>query len=208
MREGLDVAGGIYAIVDTAVTSEPLRLLETLLSAEIRVIQLRAKGGVDRHLVRAMLARTRPARATLVINDDLAAARDADGWHGGQEDIAGNDLLALRRDLGTRVMGISCATPAEARVAEAAGADYVGTGPFALTNTKGDAGAAIGAAGIAAVVAAVRIPVVAIGGIDLSNIGDVATSGAAMAAVISAIARAPDPLAATRALKGAWARAR
>ena len=49
------------------------------------------------------------------------------------------------------------------------------------------------------------VPVVAIGGIDLSNIGAVARSGARMAAIISAIARAPDPAATTRELCAIWA---
>lgn len=195
---------GIYAIVDTSATDDPLALLDAVLRADVRVVQLRAKAGVDRDLLRAMLARTRPAGASLIVNDDFAAALEADGWHGGQEDLAGHELATLRRDLGERLLGISCGTPAEARIAAAGGADYIGTGPYAVTATKADAGEAIGVAGIAAVVRAVGIPVVAIGGIDRSNIATVATSGAHMAAVISSIASAADPEAATRELRARW----
>lgn len=195
---------GVYGIIDTHVTPDPLALLAALLRAEIRTVQLRAKAGVDRDLVRAMLLRTRAANAVLVINDDLDAALQADGWHAGQEDLIGRDLAAIRLRLGTRLLGISCGTPGEALQAQAAGADYVGTGPFAATGTKADAGPAIGRAGIAAVVRAVAIPVVAIGGIELGNIAEVAASGARMAAVVSAIARAPDPELAARALQSAW----
>jgi thiamine monophosphate synthase len=80
----------------------------------------------------------------------------------------------------------------------------VGVGPFATTGTKADAGDAIGSAGIAAVVRATRVPVVAIGGIDATNLGDVIASGASMAAVVSAIARAPDPTGMARRLVAAW----
>jgi len=90
-------------------------------------------------------------------------------------------------------------------LAERAGADYVGTGPFATTATKTDAGIAIGVVGLAAVVEATRLPVVAIGGIDAMNVVEVARSGARMAAVISAIAGAPDPESTTRALRSIWA---
>jgi thiamine-phosphate diphosphorylase len=94
--------------------------------------------------------------------------------------------------------------PEEARAAQAAGADYVGVGPFAATSTKPDAGAAIGAAGVRAVVAATSLPVVAIGGIDATNLGDVAQTGAAMAAVVSALARAADPRATAAELVQRW----
>lgn len=199
---------GIYGIVDLALTPKPLEFCELLLGAGIRIIQYRAKAGVDRTLVRAMHRRTGDAGALLIVNDDLAAAGDADGWHGGQEDLALHEVEVLRASLAGRVFGISCGTAAEARAAEALGADYVGVGPFAATGTKRDAGPAIGAAGVARVVAATRLPVVAIGGIDAANIAAVAASGAAMAAVISAIARAPHPAAAARTLVDRWARAR
>ncbi len=205
--DGADVSlpRDIYAIVDPAVTAAPLALLDALLRGGISLVQLRAKTGVERELLAAMLARTRAANARLIVNDDFEAACAADGWHAGQEDLVGCDLLDLRRRLGSRLFGISCGTPDEAVRAEVAGADYVGTGPFATTSTKADAGRAIGVVGLAVVVGATRLPVVAIGGIDATNLVEVARSGARMAAVISAIARAPDPEAATRALRTIWA---
>lgn len=195
---------GIYAIVDGAVSARPLQLLAAVLRGGARVVQYRAKAGVDRDLVRAMHAATRAAGARLIVNDDLAAALEADGWHAGQEDLARYDVAAARRSLGRRTFGISCATAAEARRAEAAGADYVGVGPFAATASKLDAGPAIGEAGIRAVAAATRLPVVAIGGIDAANLAGVVAAGASMAAIISAIALAPDPETATTELVGRW----
>jgi thiamine-phosphate pyrophosphorylase len=195
---------GIYAIVDAAVSPAPLALLDAVLDGGIRVVQYRAKAGVDRALVRAMAAKTRAAGAVLIVNDDLEAALDADGWHGGQEDLARYGPERVRVRLGGRIMGVSCGVPDEARAAEAAGADYVGVGPFAATGSKADAGVPIGAAGVAAVVAATRLPVVAIGGIDAAALPAVVASGAAMAAVISAIAAAAEPSVAARTLVAGW----
>ncbi len=207
-ERGASLPSGIYAIIDAAVSTEPLTMLDAVLTAGVRIVQYRAKPGVDRALVHTMHAITAAVDARLIVNDDFEAALDADGWHGGQEDIAQRDLAATRSLLGDRLWGVSCGTPEEARLAEAAGADYVGTGPFASTVTKSDAGAPIGVAGLAAVIAAVRIPVVAIGGIDASNLARVAQSGARMAAVISAIARTDDPRAMTEQLVRVWAAAR
>lgn len=195
---------GIYAIVDRSSTTDPLALLAAILAGGARVIQYRAKAGVDRELVRSMHERTRASGAVLVVNDDFEASLEADGWHAGQEDLADRDVTALRMRLGPRLFGISCGTPAEARLAVRMGADYVGTGPFSETRTKSDAGAPLGVAGLAAVVAAISIPVVAIGGIDLTNLAAVRSSGARMAAIVSAIATAPDPEVRTRELIAAW----
>ncbi|GAC1312263.1 MAG: thiamine phosphate synthase [Vulcanimicrobiaceae bacterium] len=204
----IDRFAGIYGIVDRDSTNDPVALLETMLEAGVRVVQYRAKHGVERSLVRAMHARTHRADAILIVNDDLEAAFDADGWHGGQDDLAGREIVAIRALLGTRVLGISCGTVAEALVAGRAGADYLGVGPFANTRTKRDAGGALGRQATEAIVASTACPVVAIGGIDLSNLAEVRASGARMAAVISAIAEAADPAAATRALVLAWETAR
>ncbi len=195
---------GIYGIVDLALSPAPLDLLAALLAGGIRIVQYRAKAGVDRSVVRAMHALTQARGAFLIVNDDLDAALEADGWHAGQEDLAGRDPREVRARLRGRIFGVSCGVPDEARAAESFGADYVGVGPFAATGTKADAGDAIGIAGIAAVVRATRVPVVAIGGIDAANLADVIASGASMAAVVSAVARAPDPAGMARRLVAAW----
>jgi thiamine-phosphate pyrophosphorylase len=195
---------GIYAIVDDRMPRDPLEVLEASLAAGIGLIQYRAKDGLDWNLLRAMLARTGAAGARLIVNDYFDAALEADGWHAGQGDLSGRDVPALRQRLGSRIFGISVAGATDARVAEASGADYLGVGPFAPTLSKDDARAAIGVAGIARVVAATRLPVVAIGGIGLAELPEVVSSGAAMAAVIGALGRAPDPAFAARDLVRAW----
>ncbi len=196
---------GIYAIVDAQSTRDPLALARAALGGGIRILQYRAKRGVDLEVVRALHALTNAGGGTLIVNDDVEAAMEADGVHLGQEDAALLDLAALRARLASRILGLSTGSPAEARAAAAAGADYVGIGPMYPTGTKLDAGPAIGAAGVRAVVQSVTIPVVAIGGITAQRLPEVRATGAAMAAVISALAQAPDPALAARALNDAWA---
>jgi len=196
---------GIYAIVDGKTPPAALALLDAMLAGGVRLVQYRSKSGIDRTLLRAMLARTRARDALLIVNDDFEAALEADGWHAGQEDLAGADRAALRARLGSRVLGISCGTAEEARQAGRDGADYIGVGPFAQTQTKLDAGDPLGAEGLRTIVAASSVPVAAIGGIGLGDLGAVAATGAAMAAVVSAIAGAPDPESAAHDLVERWA---
>jgi thiamine-phosphate pyrophosphorylase len=196
---------GIYAIVDADAVESPLALADGILGAGVRLVQYRAKRGVDRALVRALHERTRRCGAVLLINDDLEASLDADGLHAGQEDLSRLGAQAIRARLGGRLLGISCATQHEARAAEALGADYLGVGPYHATASKSDAGLAIGAEGVRAVAEATALPVAAIGGIELSDLDAVVRCGAKMAAVISAIARGPDPAANARALVARWA---
>lgn len=166
-------------------------------------IQLRMKDAAAREtaeLARALLAETRPAGALLFVNDrvDVALAAGADGAHLGQDDLP----LEAARAIAPAgfLLGMSAETEELARAAEKEGADYVGVGPVYATGSKADAGDAVGVGRIAAVAAAVRIPVVGIGGITVDNAQAVLHAGAAGVAVISAVIRAADPEAATRAL--------
>ena len=195
---------GIYSIVDDAATRAPLALLADVLAAGVRIVQYRAKRGVEVRMVENMLAQTRAAGAILIVNDDIDAALVADGLHVGQEDLAATDVPSLRRRLGEKILGISCSSVPEAQTAFELGADYLGVGPYAVTASKSDAGPPIGTAGIRAIVAATPLPVAAIGGIELTLLADVASSGARMAAIVSAIARGPDPRANARAFVERW----
>ncbi|HYR09630.1 MAG TPA: thiamine phosphate synthase [Longimicrobium sp.] len=166
-------------------------------------IQLRMKDASAREMAeaaRALLAETRAAGALLFINDrvDVALAVGADGAHVGQDDLP---VAAARRIAPPGfLLGVSAETEELARAAEEEGADYVGVGPVYRTGSKADAGDAVGTERIARVAAAVRIPVVGIGGITIGNAAPVLHAGAAGVAVISAVMRADDPEAATRAL--------
>jgi len=194
---------GIYALLEPQRHADPLAYLDALLRGGIRIVQLRAKGGCDAAFVDALAARVRAAGGVTIVNDDVELALRADGVHLGQEDAAKHDLARVRDRLGARLIGLSCGTPHEARAA-AAQADYLGVGPIFATGSKSDAGGPIGVNGVRAVVAATALPVAAIGGITLAALGRVRESGAAMAAVISALAAADDPEAAARAMVHAW----
>jgi thiamine-phosphate pyrophosphorylase len=139
--------------------------------------------------------------AALFVNDrvDVAMLFGADGAHVGPEDLP---ALAARRLLKPpALLGVSAGTLAEAKRAVKDGADYIGVGPIFATRTKADAGAPLGTDALAAIVRAVSVPVVAIGGIDHENVAAVGATGAAGAAVVSAVVSAPDMAAAARALK-------
>lgn len=196
--------GGIYALFDPAPAPDAGAYLDALLRGGIRLVQVRAKSGIVPAHLRALVARIRAAGGTAIVNDDVELALEADGVHLGQEDLAGHDLRALRARLGTRAIGLSCGTPAEARAIPAGTVDYIGTGPIFATRSKSDAGAPIGVNGVRVVVEATPLPVAAIGGITLAALPRVRETGAAMAAVISALAGAADPEATARAFVQAW----
>lgn len=125
--------------------------------------------------------------ATLIINDqiDLALAVRADGVHLGQEDLP---LWVARKMLGNEmIVGLSTHTLEEAIHAESEGADYIGFGPLFQTKTKGDARSPVGIASIAEIKRKVRIPLYAIGGIQLAHLSELITAGVDGVAVISAL---------------------
>lgn len=195
---------GIYLIVNDAPTA--LSLARAALEAGVRIVQCRAKRNLHAGRLNELRRITHEYEALLVMNDDVeaAAAFDCDGVHLGPEDAGYDDLPRVRAAIGDRLIGLSCATAAEARAADAAGADYLGVGSVFATSSKDDAGAPIGIDGLKRVASATPLPVAAIGGIRAENIGVVRESGVAMAAVISAIGDADDPAAAARALVTAW----
>jgi thiamine-phosphate pyrophosphorylase len=195
---------GIYALVDPGTHAEPAAYLDALLRGGIRLVQVRAKGGIAPGLLRTLVARIREAGGTAIVNDDVDLALEADGVHLGQDDLAGHDLRALRERLGSRVIGLSCGTPAEAGAVPAGLVDDIGAGPIFATASKGDAGGPIGVNGVRVVVHATTLPVAAIGGITLAALPRVRETGAPMAAVISALSGAGDPEAAARAFVAAW----
>jgi len=174
--------------------------LAVLVREGVDVVQVREKRLPDRaFLERALRARaaTRGTRTLLVVNDrvDLAVLAEADGVHLGQEDLP---VAEARRLIGPgRLVGVSTHSAAEARSAEAAGADYLGVGPVFPTATKGY-GAGLGTALVREVRAAVTLPFVALGGITLENAGAVLEAGAPGLAVSSAVLSAPDLTAALR----------
>lgn len=195
----------LYAVTDRAwVGRQTLcQQVEAALQGGVTCVQLREKH-LDRDAflaeARQICALCRRYGVPFIVNDDLdiALACGADGVHVGQDDMPAAEV---RRRAGRRlIVGVSAHTPEEARLAEAAGADYLGAGAVFGSATKTDA-SLLTPAGLQAVCAAVHIPVVAIGGVNARNILQLQGSGAAGAAVVSGIFGAPDITAACRELR-------
>jgi thiamine-phosphate pyrophosphorylase len=202
---------GFYAILDV-VDDDPAAALaraEELLGARPCALQLRAKelpAARVRDLGRKLLPLCRGAAVPFCMNDrlDLALAVGADMVHVGQDDMPIEDV---RRLLGVLPMlvGVSTHNLAQAREAVASGADYIGFGPIFPTASKERPDPVVGLQGLREVAAAVSVPVVAIGGITRARLGEVVAAGAAAAAIIADIDRAPNRAAAAREAAAAFA---
>lgn len=135
-----------------------------------------------------------------VINDNIEVAKavNADGVHIGQDDI---DAKTARKLLGQKkIIGVSAKTVEEALRAQRDGADYIGSGAIFTTSTKKDANV-ISIDTLKEICQAVSIPVVAIGGIQESNVLKLKGTGISGISVISAIFSKPDIFIATKKLR-------
>jgi thiamine-phosphate diphosphorylase len=187
----------VYLVADPAQTDRDLvDGVAAALEGGVSTVQLRAKTVSDREAL-ALAEQIRPlcaaADAMFLVNDrvDLALAAGADGVHLGVDDLP---LEAARRLGGTDfVIGFSPETDDQAATARTLGADYLGVGPVYGTQSKADAGEAIGLGLLARRAEIAGIPIIGIGGITAGNAGDVIRAGAVGAAVISAILGANDP---------------
>ncbi len=192
----------LYAITDRSWLKEGQTLaevVEEVLDNGATFLQIREKQ-LDGEAVasegRELLEICRRRHVPCIVNDSVEAALacDADGVHVGQDDLAGRDVRAL---LGPdKILGITAHNVEEARAAEAAGADYIGVGAVFPTSTKKNT-QPLTMERLRAIVAAVNIPVVAIGGISADNVEQLAGSGVDGVAVVSALFGAENPGAAT-----------
>lgn len=174
-----------------------------------RLVQLREKGAsLERtvELARALKRLLAPLGVPLIINDraEVVLAADADGLHVGPDDLP---VLSARLAIGRhRILGASAGTRDELRAIDDLDAvDYLGVGPVFETATKADAGAAIGPDGLWTLKAGLShdLPIIGIGGITADNAAECIRAGAEGVAVVSAIAGAADPGAATRRIRAA-----
>jgi thiamine-phosphate pyrophosphorylase len=178
------------------------------LAAGLPAVQVREKdlgAGELAALCRQIQGATREGGAQLVVNDrvDVALAVGADAVQRTHTSLTVNDIRAIA---GPRLrVGASVHSLDEALAAEAAGADWVVFGPVYDTASKRQYGAPQGLERLAAVSRAVRIPVVAIGGITPARVGEVRGAGARGVGVISAILAADSPAEATRSFLKALA---
>lgn len=197
----------VYLVGNEGVAQSAGMTLEESIEQALRggtsFVQIREKDMSPEQLTRLsqkVLRLTKKAGVPLVINDDVevALAVDADGVHVGQSDMSAREVRQLIGE--HRILGVSAYTVAQAKKAEADGADYIGIGPVFLTKTKRDADAPMGLETLEEITNSVSIPTVAIGGITPINATSVMQAGVDGLAVISAIIGQGDPEAASRCL--------
>ena len=195
----------LYAVTDRAWVGDSTLYaqVEQCLKGGATLVQLREKHLSHDEFVAEAKQMVRLCHAygvPCLINDDVQVCLEsgADGVHVGQDDMEADDVRAL---LGPdRIIGVSAHNVAEAQLAEQRGADYLGVGAVHSTGTKTDA-APLTPGQLAEICASVSIPAVAIGGIKLDNLMELAGTGVAGAAIVSGIFAAEDIQAATAALR-------
>ena len=203
----------LYLVTDRGLSlgRSTADIVQAAVAGGATCVQLREKSCGTREFmaearaVRAILAGT---GVPLVINDrvDVALAVGADGVHLGQSDMPVADARRLTGP--DMLIGVSAECVEDAVRAEAEGADYVGVSPVFSTPTKTDTAPALGLAGVAAIRAAVSLPLVGIGGIGPANAESVIRAGCDGVAAVSAIVSAADPEKAAAHLKTIILRAR
>jgi len=207
----------VFGPQDLAADQSALDLLEEAVAGGVTCVQWRDKSNntaqaplpTRQKAVQPLYQRAKALKVPFLVNDDveLALALRADGVHLGQDDM---DPAQARQLLGAdAIIGWSVGTAVErARlddllIGDPHVIDYIGVGPAFPTGTKTDAGDALGASGIAAIIDGISLPAVAIGGISEKNCTLLCSAKIAGIAVVSAITRQSDPKAAAQQLLNA-----
>ena len=188
---------GLYVILDPSVCpARPLvEVLTTAVEAGASLFQYRNKtASMKEAYVEALALRRAAAKAGVffIVNDrcDLALAVDADGVHLGQGDLP---LDMAKKVMGPdKLIGISTHNPYQVREATAGKPDYLGFGPIFKPGSKQGHDPVVGLEGLRAMRSLTSLPVFAIGGIQIDQVGEVMRAGANGVAIISAILKAPD----------------
>ncbi len=193
----------LYLVTDRALMSTPTleEAVKQAVAGGCTMIQLREKALSSMEFYETALrvkAITEACKVPLIINDrvDIALAVNADGVHIGQSDLPAR---VVRRLIGDKIMGVSASSTAEAVLAVADGADYLGVGAMYPTGTKTDA-ALVTMAELQKIRRAVAVPIVVIGGINVKTVPDFAGAGIDGLAVVSAVIAQPDIARAAREL--------
>lgn len=188
----------LYLVTDRGLSGgRPTRdIVESAIRGGVTCVQLREKSAATKDFIREAIGikgLLAAAGIPLIINDrlDVALAVRADGVHLGQKDMP---LEMARAITGDRlIIGISVESAEDAAAAEKGGADYLGVSPIYATPTKTDTAPALGLEGLSEIRRTVKLPLVAIGGLNRDNAAAAIRSGADGIAVVSAIVAAVDP---------------
>lgn len=180
---------GYYFVTDENLSRKGnLNDVKAALAAGVRFIQYRNKSADTKTLYdEALQLRKICKNAKLIVNDrlDIALAVGANGVHLGERDLP---VEVARKLLGKKgIIGITVHNLKEAKLAQFLGADYLGVSPIFYTATKKDIGFPCGVNLITRIKNQVHVPVVAIGGINLSNARKVIDAGADSICAISAV---------------------
>ncbi|OPX44151.1 thiamine-phosphate synthase [Ruminiclostridium hungatei] len=208
MKNKIDIDYTLYLVTDRELMSTGTleEAVENAIKGGCTLVQLREKTASSLEFYENALkvkAVTDKYNIPLVINDrvDIAVAIDAAGVHVGQDDLPAR---AVRKIIGEgKILGVSANSVESALQAQSDGADYIGVGAVYSTNTKTDAGV-ITRERLLAVRQAVTVPIVAIGGINLSNAAQLKDTGINGIAVVSAIISQKDIEAAAKELKSVF----
>lgn len=194
----------LYCILDLpCLRKNPLSIAQELISGGADIIQLRAKSYSAKDIVEIglkLVGLTRKSRRLLIINDrvDIAKAVDADGVHLGQRDLP---VIFARQILGRKkIIGLSAHSLAQVRDAQNYDLNYISVGPIFKSPTKPHL-SPLGLDILNRTAKISKLPIVAIGGIDLRVLKPVLASGITSVAVVSALLRANDIKQKTREFK-------
>jgi thiamine-phosphate pyrophosphorylase len=188
----------LYLVTDRSLSKgrATLEVVKAGVAGGVTCVQLREKNCSTRKFIKEALSVKEflnKNKIPLIINDrvDVAQAVGADGVHLGQTDMP----LIMAKDIlkNSMIIGISVESLEDAIRAEKEGANYIGISPIFSTPTKTDTAPPLGLEGLKKISKAVKLPKVAIGGLNQENVRDVILNGADGIAVVSAIVSADDP---------------
>ncbi|EKO3454348.1 thiamine phosphate synthase [Vibrio fluvialis] len=195
----------LYLVTDDQQDLSTLcRVVKQAIAGGVSLVQVREKQGDVRTFIEraaAVKAVLSGSGVPLIINDrvDVALAVDADGVHLGQSDMP---ATLARQLLGPdKLIGLSVENEQQFEQAQSLPVDYLGLSAIFATPTKTNTVKHWGLDGLNWAMARSRLPMVAIGGLNTSNIGAVAQTGVQGIALVSAISHAPDPQQAARDLR-------
>jgi thiamine-phosphate pyrophosphorylase len=212
-----DIDLSLCLVTDSALASSAghtlVDMVRQAVAGGVTAVQVREKDASAREFLDTVLriSDVLPDSVALFVNDRVdvflaarAAGRRVTGMHVGQSDLTARTVRELVGP--DAIIGLSASTDEQLRAAASDPAliSYVGIGALHPTRTKRDAPPALGHSEFARLVSVGALPAVAIGGVSRDDLGAIRRSGAAGAAVVSALCAARDPQAAARELRAAW----
>ena len=193
---------GFYLVITNPVVGYA-RCAEAAVRAGVKIVQLRMKHAAREDILREAREMRRVTQGTetlFIVNDDpaLAAEAEADGVHVGQDDMPPIEVRAKFPQL--KVVGLSTHNLDQVYASWDQPIDYIGVGPVYATPTKDIPDPTLGPEMAGRMIAAARVPAVAIGGINAETLSPVLAAGARNFAVVRAVCQSPDPYSAIRKL--------